>query len=1034
MQIMVVFMDFLKIIFKGLYLRQKADQKGISLVEVLFVMGILATITLMTVSSLLQSQKSLNSASRGNECQAIVKNALESVASLGSRLYGYKNNHSTANLSYDPLFITKNSKSYNVDGNIKNVGSGQQLSFPPNLYQDLYKDLVAMDISTPIKTNPKSNMGFDVISDKNTYPIEIASSVLLVNFVNALQYLYNADADYSTGDGKQITGTDGLLASLLSRYKKQKKLKKTDLYIKITPVKGNGKTLSQRPIFTRPKFTANSNAIPSDLIIQGEDDVGFEVKAKVTYQYNDHTLNCEGSKRFFHQILNQSATSTEDLGITLSALSNGAGQDLTTSSLKNTSCDSHGNGYDDISVTLDFNTMTESRLAGTVLLCQMSSYCRSDGDNGSYTNSKGVVTCTPTVGRWQRCHDIQPKPSSDQAWTFKAKLALNSKSKEILKLQFDDMKDNRRYELHVAEFAIDGRKARSKKMMFYIDGSRPVLGSKEILGDEVGSPDDNKKSRNYAGPTTNWKVPGNAFKNKWIQCNQSDVDLKVTISDPFTHNLENCEITATRQDGTGTTSPASLTSTLDKDQGTCKGTLTGIQHGRQRVEFTLKDACAGGTGNKESLVWDTDLPSTFKPQPFTSANTQSLINFNISGLGKYPVSPVVPADSGFGTFPKHYSVKCTDAYNDLTTVREEGALTCELGQIDADVQDGCNPSPLGMAYFHVCGNQNCKGARWSVNASGSKAPTDACSERTVSECRLQETLTETQDTKGVAVDILFVIDASPSMDTFQNKLAPRFGDLFTELKDADWQMAFVGVEPATSLTYGKFYGSILTPSSTNLSPTFSHSIRNMRKNSGREFPILNIKSVVNNSTYQSSFFREDAGFVAIILTNEATDLSISDVKAIIRGEQNRIPSLVSSVKGLGSEKQFFTYGVIPQASSTCTCETTFSCKEYYDWGRVDHIIDLVNHSYTQGFNKDICASDYTAIIKDIGKHFIGKLSLKKIDLKQGAIESTITVTYSPTPTNTPKWHYNASKNQIIFTVAPPEDTIITVTYEYYITS
>ena len=187
--------------------------------------------------------------------------------------------------------------------------------------------------------------------------------------------------------------------------------------------------------------------------------------------------------------------------------------------------------------------------------------------------------CIPEKGRWQRCHNIQPNPdsNSDQEWTFKSKL----KSKQVLTLQFDDMKINRRYDLNISEFAIDGEILRNQKVIFYIDKRRPYIGSREIVDDDVGLPGDDEKKRKYTGPFTNWKIPVDSASNKWIQCNKEAVDFKVTLDDQFTHNLKNCDITWTRQDGNGTTSPAPITSVLDAPNGTCKGTLSTIEHGRQ---------------------------------------------------------------------------------------------------------------------------------------------------------------------------------------------------------------------------------------------------------------------------------------------------------------------------------------------------------------------------------------------------------------------------------------------------------------------
>ena len=453
-------------------------ERGMLLVEIILSALFLISIAIATSYFFAQTRTTMSSSSQVMECQTIVKQALENVVSLGSRLYGYKIKHSTSNLNYTPLFITKNTKAYGVDDNIKDVGDGSELYFPPQMYQELYKNLVGMDIDPPIKVNPQSNTGKPIISDKNTYPVEVATSVLLVNSANALQYLYNSDSAYSTGNGKHIDANNGLMSSIYQKYKERFGLDNIQFYVKITPLKDSA-AITTRPILTRSRFPTNSNEIPSDLTILGDENIEFEIKVKLKYESNGQNFNCDGMHKFQHQMTGESGD-VKALNVDLKALTNGAGKDfLLDADLLKTSCDTHGTGYDDITLELDFNTITKSQQVGTVILCQMNSYCRSEGDDKVYGNS-----CSPEEeARWQRCHDIQPKPSSDQSWTLKSKL----KSKQVLTLQFNDMKENRRYDLNIAEFAMDGEKLRTQKIIFYIDARRPYVDSREVTNDNVGT-------------------------------------------------------------------------------------------------------------------------------------------------------------------------------------------------------------------------------------------------------------------------------------------------------------------------------------------------------------------------------------------------------------------------------------------------------------------------------------------------------------------------------------------------------------------
>ena len=690
----------------GIKFYAHSRERGMTLVEVILIAVFLVATVTGVAYFFTHTKTTMSSSSQVMDCQFVVKQALENTVSLGTRLYGYKIKHHNPNLRYDPLFITKNAKAYDVDDNIKSTGSGSQLNFPPYMYQSLYKNLVGMDISTPIKISPETNTGKILISDKSLHPIEISTSTLVVNSINALQYLYNSDPDYSTNDGKNVS------SSIYKKYEERFKLDNMQFYVKITPVKDNT-VLSVRPILTRPRFPQKSNAISSDLTILGETDVGFEVKAQLKYQTNQQNFSCDAKRRFYHQMTGESGNA-KALDVTLSGLKNGAGKDfLQDASFINTSCDTHGSGYKDITLTLDFNTVTESPQIGTMILCQMNSYCRSEGDDGDYTHLG--ITCTPEMGQWQRCHHIQPKTHSDQSWIFKAKL----KAQQELTLQFDDMKINRRYDLNIAEFAIDGEKVREQKVIFYIDsGRRPYIGvaDRKITDDNVGLPDDHQKGRNYNGPNTDWKIPTDALSDEWLQCNQNDVDFEATLKDQFTHNLKNCDTEGIRKDGNGdSVITADITNNISEGRF-CKSTLASIQHGRQTITFKPKDTC--GDGTPRDLVWDTDLPSTFESKGFFDDSDEDP-NDGVIWLRTqtgYPITTKVPAKTTSGKFPKHYSLDCQDKYigNVMRDDGNGGSLVCTLTNANASDADGANPGDLSMKFYHVCGTSECTESKWAV--------------------------------------------------------------------------------------------------------------------------------------------------------------------------------------------------------------------------------------------------------------------------------------------------------------------------------
>ena len=211
--------------------------------------------------------------------------------------------------------------------NIKDVGDGSQLrsqtKFPPKHYTDLFKGLGA----NPPQVNPKDNSGVLIISSNSSQEVEIGTSVMLINSVNAMQYLYNSDHGYATdngGKGKVMTLNDGFMSEMLKKYKDRFDLKDVRFYTEITPVdlktnkpidnphlvecqkiKYNGTkytTPTNYPcpnntkVLTRPRFgkIPGNREIPIDnLKIIGNPDIGFEIRVTFKYEYDQQSFSCD---------------------------------------------------------------------------------------------------------------------------------------------------------------------------------------------------------------------------------------------------------------------------------------------------------------------------------------------------------------------------------------------------------------------------------------------------------------------------------------------------------------------------------------------------------------------------------------------------------------------------------------------------------------------------------------------------------------------------------------------------------------------
>ena len=693
----------------------------------------------------------MKSISQTGHCPMLAKEILEQFTSFGTRLYAYSYDgslgHTKANPKFRPLLIMPDTSSSppvikDVAGHSRSTSNPSKLQFPGIFAKTL--ENLSMNISAGADGH-WVNTGVDIVKMQNNQ-VELGSSVFIINTVNVLQYLYNSDKDYFTGTRKNSSEVWGKIystmnsGSALEKYKKQFDLDDLNIYLLIRPVElsagkhnvlktetavsakcqkasASGGTLtnttytcpkdgSHHLLLTRPHLAADVvRKIPSYIVLHGNPDLGFELKVTIEYKEAkaSEKLHCDTTQTFTHQMDAMDQLQEPTNIPSLSSLKNitSTPVDLMTADL--VSCDTDGAGYDDITLELNLGTLKADPNSekGTILLCQGISACVSGDSLQSYPG------CTYQVGNWSRCHQVK---FPGQPANTKALLTNNT-----LKLTFEDLPPNRRYDLNLAEMSMAGTVSPQKFVArFYIDAKRPEISDRTVKGDDVGGPLDGIKGRNYQAhhkSNVSWKSPADSVSGKWLQCNQADVAFGSQMTDQFTHNLRSCDITASRKDGNGSSDQTSNLTDIDN----CSGKLSKIAHGRQTITILPADSCAKGTS--KNIVWDTDLPSTFDPQDFTSdpiwlKKTQS---------PSYTINSVLPA-TGAGTFPKHYSVDCWEHYwgpsaGSTRPDGDGGTIACNLKSSTTGINDGCNPNAIGIDYWHACGgNKKNKETKWGVYA------------------------------------------------------------------------------------------------------------------------------------------------------------------------------------------------------------------------------------------------------------------------------------------------------------------------------
>ena len=814
---------------------------GISMLEVLIISVIIGAFAIASTLLITQSKLRMRSVSQTGSCPLLAKEILEQFTSFGTALYGYSYGDSSQGTSHNPKFrpllLTTHSSGYkDVAGCTTCSGSIRSLLKFPSMLNEAFQRLsIVKDGQTnSIITAPSNgdwvNTGKDIIkvvkdsSGKKT--IHLGSSIFLINQVNVLQFLYNKDHKFfddnvidGVAKGKKYSTMQA--NSPLQTYKERYGLDALDVYILIRPVDlkksevikhdekskikcgrysgGSGGIAgtyrevacptksSHKLILTRPRFSnVIKGQIPGYVVVHGNPNIGFEIQITISYtrtvRGTGQDLSCQVAQIFTHQ-MDKFKKNEKPPDIQITSITNGAGTNMTGDNDGNdavlTSCDTHGSGYNDISIELNFDVKTAEM--GTLLVCRGVRGCRSGDSIDPYGSPQppqnfSPVSCQYEVGDWTRCHDVQ-FPGQTQSTV--AELKTNNQ----LKLTFKGLANNKRYDLQVAELStagtlsqiliptLSGGSNSNNNYRFYIDSSRPYIREVD-LDKNVGKPGDKINDRDYSGDPIQWAKPGPLdSKGRWLQCNTADVEITSSVEDQLTHNLQGCSLSAKRQDGKGITSitkdlcdtytfgnrttscrrkgdrggvcPAYTGGTTPCKSGIrtgsgdtqCSSILREIAHGRQIAKLTPSDSC--GAGPTRTVVWDTDLPGTFKSKPFQDKKFRSTES-------PYVITAELPA-TGAGTFPRHWGIRCFEEGDHWPQAKKDGNggnLSCQLVGSRSSVDDGCNPNTYGGKYFHVCGKKvEDQGCTWSVYAPLGKScqnvdcePELICCDGTLNDC------------------------------------------------------------------------------------------------------------------------------------------------------------------------------------------------------------------------------------------------------------------------------------------------------------
>ncbi|QDK38020.1 hypothetical protein DOE51_10685 [Bdellovibrio sp. NC01] len=250
---------------------------------------------------------------------------------------------------------------------------------------------------------------------------------------------------------------------------------------------------------------------------------------------------------------------------------------------------------------------------------------------------------------------------------------------------------------------------------------------------------------------------------------------------------------------------------------------------------------------------------------------------------------------------------------------------------------------------------------------------------------ITQTKAVTADNK---VDILVVVDNSPSMQDVQKSMAKRVSSLMEQVKNLDYRIAVTTTDPSNK-TYGDgrllpltgFTNQyVITPAMglANAQTALSNTVQRPETGSASEQGIYVtyrvIERAIAGETNQKNFFRSDAAFSVIL---------ISDADESATAYKNIPKNLISLVNTNWPSKKFIFNSIIVRPGD----------KACYNEGReaygptYDALSRLLGYGTVGGsIIGTVCASDYGAQLAGIGQSV--SQMVKTMDLDCAPIGST----------------------------------------------
>jgi len=249
----------------------------------------------------------------------------------------------------------------------------------------------------------------------------------------------------------------------------------------------------------------------------------------------------------------------------------------------------------------------------------------------------------------------------------------------------------------------------------------------------------------------------------------------------------------------------------------------------------------------------------------------------------------------------------------------------------------------------------------------------------------------TIDRAGDKLDILIVNDNSASMREEQKKMAQRFSNFVSGLKDLDWQLSMITTDVRSQGKawqdgrFLKFIGTnnlnVINQNTPKLDKVFSDTVQRKEIGSSDEQGIKALRRAIARSE-NKSFFRPHSHLATIVISDEDEHSTGQNLKP-----DNLPENLIRTItENFGTEKTFANHAIVFN-------KTSKACPQVGDSARGKTYEKL--SQLTGGTISDICAADYNVALQKIGDQIRNKVFTYM--LKCVPDQGSLKVTYTPMP-------------------------------------